>query len=79
MLTRLLPAYKPKNELSRIFNGCDRLRIFRKGNPDENDVINEFNILLTGFNIPFFCYDFQQRQGILTLDNFMGERNEHNS
>lgn len=55
----------------KLFSGGDRVRFFRSADYTQEQVLSEFNYLLTHFQAPFFCYDFRTRKGELTLDNFI--------
>lgn len=57
--------------LVKLFSGGDRIRFFRSADYTQEQVLSEFNHLLTHFQAPFFCYDFRTRKGELTLDNFI--------
>jgi hypothetical protein len=54
-----------------IFDGGDRLRIFRKSDFAVIDIIHELGILLNAYKLPFFTYDFSGLKGTVKLTNFM--------
>jgi hypothetical protein len=59
-----------KEEIIKIFDGGDRLRI-KRNNANPKDVCRELNIILNTYKIPFFCYDFKkQEKGDLKLQEF---------
>jgi hypothetical protein len=60
-----------REKIFEIFDGCDRLRIFRSHESTEQDILREFNLILNTYKIPFFTYDFSQLRGMVKLTNFM--------
>ncbi|MGV8150202.1 MAG: hypothetical protein ACP5NV_00565 [Candidatus Woesearchaeota archaeon] len=60
-----------RERLFEIFDGCDRLRIFRAQEFKEEDILKEFLFILNNYKIPFFAYDFSQLRGMIKLTNFM--------
>lgn len=60
-----------REKLFEVFDGCDRLRIFRSHDFKDEEITREFSILLSTFKIPFFTYDFSQLRGTVKLTNFM--------
>ncbi len=60
-----------RERVFEIFDGCDRLRIFRSHESKEEDILREFNFILNTYKIPFFTYDFSQLRGMIKLTNFM--------
>jgi len=60
-----------KEEIIKIFDGGDRLRIKRTGKVVPKDICRELNIILNTYKVPFFCYDFKEQQkGNLSLQEF---------
>jgi hypothetical protein len=71
-----LPAFKEslkaKEKIFQIFDGGDRLRIYRTGTIEVDEIIREFGVLLNSYNIPLFCYDFGDIRGAnLKLTSFI--------
>lgn len=60
-----------REKLFEIFDGCDRLRIFRSYESTADDIMREFSFILNTYKIPFFTYDFSQLRGTVKLTNFM--------
>jgi hypothetical protein len=60
-----------REKMFEIFDGGDRLRIFRKSDFSMTDIIHELGIILNGYKIPFFTYDFSGLKGTIKLTNFM--------
>lgn len=60
-----------REKMFEIFDGGDRLRIFRKSDFAMNDIMHELGIILNGYKIPFFTYDFSGLKGTVKLTNFM--------
>jgi hypothetical protein len=60
-----------RERLFEVFDGGDRLRIFRTSEFSPVDVVHEFGILLNSFRIPFFTYDFSQLRGVIRLTNYI--------
>lgn len=60
-----------REKLFEIFDGCDRLRIFRSHESSTQEILREFNFILNTYKIPLFTYDFSQLIGIVKLTNFM--------
>ena len=55
----------------KIFDGGDRIRFFRSGDFKPEDITHELAYILNSFELPFFCYDFTERKGNVSLMNFM--------
>lgn len=60
-----------REKLFEIFDGCDRLRIFRSHESSTQEIFREFSFMLNTYKIPFFTYDFSQLRGTIKLTNFM--------
>lgn len=60
-----------REKLLDVFDGCDRLRIFRNQEFKESDITREITFILNTYKIPFFTYDFSQIRGMIKLTNFM--------
>lgn len=60
-----------REKMFEIFDGGDRLRIFRKSDFTTTDVLHELGILLSAYKLPFFTYDFSGLKGTVKLTNFM--------
>lgn len=60
-----------REKMFEIFDGGDRLRIFRKSDFAIADIMHELSILLNAYRIPFFTYDFSGLKGTVKLTNFM--------
>lgn len=61
-----------KEKIFKIFDGGDRLRLYRSTNFEPKDIIREIRILLNSFQIPFFCYDFGElNQEDMSLNTFI--------
>jgi hypothetical protein len=60
-----------RERMFEIFDGGDRLRIFRKNDFAMNDIMHEIGILLSAYKIPFFTFDFSGMRGTVKLTNFM--------
>ena len=60
-----------RERMFEIFDGGDRLRIFRTNDFASIDIIHEFSILLNAYKIPLFTYDFSGLKGTVKLTNFM--------
>jgi hypothetical protein len=60
-----------REKMFEVFDGGDRLRIFRKSNFALIDIIHELEILLKTYKLPFFTYDFSGLKGTIRLTNFM--------
>jgi hypothetical protein len=60
-----------REKMFEIFDGGDRLRIFRKSDFALVDILHELGILLNAYKIPFFTYDFSGLKGTVKLTNFM--------
>ncbi len=59
-----------REDLFEIFEGADRVRIFRGGNLQPTDMVREISTILTSFVFPFFCYDFAGLSGSIKLTQF---------
>jgi len=72
LYTQSIKEYLEKREsICNIFQGGDRVRFFRAINFTPEETLTEFNYLLTTYKFPLISYDFNQRKGELTLDNFI--------
>ena len=60
-----------REKMFEIFDGGDRLRIFRTNEFKEHDIIHEISILLNAYKVPFFTYDFSGLRGTVKLTNFL--------
>ncbi len=60
-----------REKMFEIFDGGDRLRIFRKSDFAMTDIMHELGIILNGYKVPFFTYDFSGLKGTVKLTNFM--------
>ncbi len=60
-----------RERMFKIFDGGDRLRIFRAGDFETEDIIHEISILLNAYKTPFFTYDFSGLRGMVKLTNFI--------
>lgn len=60
-----------REKMFAIFDGGDRLRIFRKNDFAMEDISHEIGILLSAYKIPFFTFDFSGLRGTVKLTNFM--------
>jgi hypothetical protein len=60
-----------REKMFEIFDGGDRLRIFRKNDFVMSDIMHEIGILLSTYKIPFFTFDFSGLRGTVKLTNFM--------
>jgi hypothetical protein len=60
-----------REKMFEIFDGGDRLRIFRKNDFTTADILHELGILLSAYKLPFFTYDFSGLKGTVKLTNFM--------
>ena len=60
-----------REKMFEVFDGGDRLRIFRKSDFALIDIIHELGILLNAYKLPFFTYDFSGLKGTVKLTNFM--------
>jgi len=67
---KLFLQYREK--LSEIFDGGDRVRIFRSNN-FSSDIIHELGIILNAYRIPLVTYDFSGLKGMVKLTNFMDD------
>ncbi|MBU1975513.1 MAG: hypothetical protein KKG59_03865 [Nanoarchaeota archaeon] len=59
-----------RESLLSTFSKADRVRFFRAGEVKAPRIVSEFMMLMNTFELPFFCYDFAERKGELTLDQF---------
>ena len=72
MENKFKDTLKAKEKICEIFDGGDRLRIFRSGSIEVDEIIKEFGILLNSYNIPLYCYDFGEIRGAnLKLTSFI--------
>lgn len=62
---------KEKEEIFTLFDGGDRLRFYRSGDINAEDICRELNIILNTFKIPFFCYDFGEITENIKLTSFI--------
>ena len=60
-----------REKMFEIFDGGDRLRIFRKNDFAPQEILHEIGILMNAYRIPFFTYDFSGLKGMVKLTNFM--------
>lgn len=60
-----------REKLFEVFDGGDRLRIFRSSEYSNVDIVREISIMLNSFKIPLFTYDFSGLKGIIKLTNYM--------
>jgi hypothetical protein len=60
-----------KEKMFDVFDGGDRMRIFRTSDFKPEDIIHEFSTILSSFKIPYFTYDFSTLRGMVKLTNFM--------
>ncbi|MFH1505774.1 MAG: hypothetical protein ABIE94_02185 [archaeon] len=60
-----------REKIFKIFEGGDRTRFFRSGDFTPEDITREINYILNSYELPFFCYDFTERKGNISLTNFM--------
>jgi hypothetical protein len=60
-----------REKMFEIFDGGDRLRIFRSSEFDASEIIREISIMLNTYRIPFFTYDFSGLRGVVKLTNFI--------
>jgi hypothetical protein len=60
-----------REKLFDIFDGGDRLRIFRSTEFNNIDIVREISIMLNSFKIPFFTYDFSGLRGVIRLTNYI--------
>ncbi len=54
---------RAKEQISRIFDGGDRMRFVRSGGTDAEEITNEIDHILTVYKLPLFCYDFGAIKG----------------
>jgi len=56
----------------KIFDGGDRVRLYRTGRFLPEDIIRELNIILNSYQLPFICYNFGKlKGGNLKITEFM--------
>ncbi|MCF7866574.1 hypothetical protein K9M18_04040 [Candidatus Woesearchaeota archaeon] len=67
----IIKFMRKRESLLRVFKGGDRIRFFRSPSFTPDEIVDEFVYVMNSFNIPFFTYDFRERKGEVTLDNFM--------
>jgi len=60
-----------REKLFKVFAGSDRVRFFRAGEYRMADIIHEFSHILNNHELAFFCYDFSDRRGDLSLHQFI--------
>ncbi|MGM5484966.1 MAG: hypothetical protein ACQEP1_03795 [Nanobdellota archaeon] len=61
-----------QEELNPVFDGGETFSILRRNEFTIKDIIHEIDMILSTYNIPFFCYDFGQRKDTdMTLTNFL--------
>jgi hypothetical protein len=60
-----------REKLFDIFDGGDRLRIFRSTEFVPEDIMHEWSIILSAYKVPFFTYDFSGLKGMVKLTNFI--------
>ena len=60
-----------RKKLFSIFEGGDRLRLYRETPKEVSDIIHEINFITNTYRIPLFCYDFsQKKEKEVKLTNF---------
>jgi len=63
---------RAKEYISKVFDGGDRMRFVRTGNPGSGEVLREIEMIMNVYKLPFFCYDFGQiRIGDQKLTSFI--------
>jgi len=60
-----------REKMFEIFDGGDRLRIFRNMDFEVSDILHEWNVIMSSYKIPFFTYDFSGLKGMVKLTNFI--------
>jgi hypothetical protein len=60
-----------KRELLGTYFNCDRMRVFREGNPDGTEIINEMLSVLHARDITLLTYDFNELNRTISLTAFM--------
>ncbi len=60
-----------REKMFEIFDGGDRLRIFRTAEFNTKDIIHEFSHIISSYKIPFFTYDFSGMRGMIRLTNYI--------
>jgi hypothetical protein len=60
-----------REKMFELFDGGDRLRIFRTTDFKPEDIVHEWSVILSTFKIPFFTYDFSGLVGMVKLTNFI--------
>lgn len=60
-----------REKINEIFNNCDRVRFFRSGIIDNDDVLHEITFILNSYKLGFFCFDFTERREIIKLTDYL--------
>ncbi|MBN2142752.1 hypothetical protein JW711_05485 [Candidatus Woesearchaeota archaeon] len=60
-----------KELLSKLFDGGDRCRIFRKGDFKPEDAAHELSYLMNKYNLPLITFEFKEMRGEMKLTQFM--------
>jgi hypothetical protein len=60
-----------KEKVFEIFDGGDRLRLVRSGKINPAEILREINVILTGYKLPFVCYDFTETISDVSLNKFI--------
>ncbi|MBN2459545.1 hypothetical protein JXB28_04645 [Candidatus Woesearchaeota archaeon] len=60
-----------KEKLSRVFDGGDRTRFFRRGEFTHQEILRELAFLMNTYELPLITYDFKERKGEIKLTNFI--------
>ncbi|MBN1792549.1 hypothetical protein JW826_02600 [Candidatus Woesearchaeota archaeon] len=60
-----------KEQLSKVFEGGDRTRFFRKGDYRPEDLVREIAYLMSTTSLPLITYDFKETKGETKLTSFM--------
>ncbi|HIH31697.1 TPA: hypothetical protein HA235_03235 [Candidatus Woesearchaeota archaeon] len=59
-----------REKIFEIYDGCDRLRIFRTQDFKPEDIVRETALMFNTYKIPFFTYDFSSIKGVIKLTNY---------
>ena len=60
-----------KEDLTKIFDGGDRARFFRRGEYTAEEIIKEWAFLMNTHELQLITYDFKELKGDVKLTNFM--------
>ena len=60
-----------KEKEFKIFDGGNFIKLSRIGAAQSKNIVREINTLLTGYKLPFFCYDFSESGKNLKLSEFI--------